>query len=199
MLAIVIENIQQAFNRVIRLDPDMPQRIRQLSNKTVRIECLPFQFNLYLQCVDDQIICHQHYQGKCDTTISGTPWAMASLGLGSWANQSSLFAGEVTITGDMEFGQDIKRLIDDFSIDWEEVLSPMMGDVLAHQMVGGARHLLNWGLETGQALKQNFTEFTQEEIKLFPAKEAVKDFCHDVDQLRLAYDRLEARVQNIKD
>ncbi len=192
----LLTSLETALNYYLRLDPETLERLGRLQGKVIAIElrgpditfyALPGRYGLRLQ---------SHWEDEVDTTISGTPLAMTRLGLGD--SSRALFSGDVTITGDVETGQRFKRILDDMEIDWEEQLSRFTGDLIAHRTGDLVRDGLDWGRRVLESLREDISEYLQEESRILPARAEVSRFMDEVDRLRDDVARLEARVQRLQ-
>jgi ubiquinone biosynthesis protein UbiJ len=129
--------------------------------------------------------------------LHGTPLGMARLGLGS-DTAGTLFSGEVEITGDIETGQAFRAILDGMDIDWEEQVSRVTGDVVAHQLGNLARKAGAWLRHGGQTLEQDIGEYLQEESRVLPSRIEIENFIADVGMTAMAVERLEARLQRLR-
>ena len=89
-------------------------------------------------------------------------------------------------------------ILDGIDIDWEEHLSRVTGDVLAHQVGNVARGMLEWGRNTLDTVSRDVAEYLHEESRDLPTRGEVDEFLARIDTLRLDVDRLEARVQRLQ-
>jgi ubiquinone biosynthesis protein UbiJ len=192
--------IEGALNRYLRLDPDVLPRLSALDGKVIAIELKELDWSWYLLPGAGGIQVRNGYEGIADTKLCGTPWALLRLGTQKQGSDSSaLFSGDVEISGDVELGQRFKRILDEIDIDWEELLSKIVGDVLAHQVGNTARRTRKWGTQSLEALGQNFAEYQQEEARNLPTVYEMTEFLKAVDTLRDDVDRIEQRVRRLKD
>lgn len=99
------------------------------------------------------------------------------------------------VHGDSEAAHALQQLLAKINIDWEEELSKYTGDVIAHQSFYVFKQLRQYQQYASNSLEEMITEYLQEESGLLPTKYEVDEFMHDVDQLRLEVDRLEARIK----
>lgn len=106
--------------------------------------------------------------------------------------------GAVEISGDVELGRRFKELLDGIVIDWEEQLSRLTGDVIAHQIGRSVRAAHAFGTDTLHTLGRNFAEYQQEEARNLPAATEVAEFLAAVDVLRDDTARLEARIARLQ-
>ena len=84
---------------------------------------------------------------------------------------------------------------DDF--DWEEQLSRVTGDVVAHQFGKAVRSVRRFVTQSTETLSLDITEYLQEEARLLPAKTEIMQHLQDVDRIRADTDRLDARLHRL--
>lgn len=196
----VQKGLQSAINRYLRLDPDSNARMAALNGRCIGIELVGLDLQLFIHPGEQGIRLSDHLDAdaEADTILRGTPLGMARLGLGQ-DTEKTLFSGAVTISGDVETGQTFKGILDAMDIDWEEQLSKLTGDVIAHQLGNGARRigtLLKHGRRT---LQQDIGEYLQEELRVLPSRIETENFSSDVTRLSIDADRLAARIRRLQD
>ena len=101
------------------------------------------------------------------------------------------------ILGDSDTGQQFQDMLSAVDWDWEEQLSQLTGDVVAHQAGRLAREAIQFISNSSRTLQQDISEYLQEEARLLPARIEVGYFLEEVDQLRADVDRLSARVDRL--
>ena len=193
----ITSGLEAALNTALRLDPVAFGKLGRFSGKVIAIELQGLELTLYLLPGTDGINLMNQYEAEPDTVLSGTPLAMAKMALGPDASKV-LFAGEVTIRGDVETGQAFKRLLDELDIDWEEQLARFTGDIAAHKLGQLFRATTHWGRQALDILGQDATEYFQLEGQDLPVPAAVRQFLHEVDELRDDTARLEARLTRLR-
>lgn len=189
----LVSALDAALNQVLQLDPRAEQRIQAMEGKLLALHIRGPNLTVYLLPVDGRLQVHAFAEGHIDTTISATPYGLARLALQQDASDA-MFKGDVKIVGDVEFGQAIKALLGNIDIDWEELLSKVVGDVAAHQVGRGVRGLINWGEQAGDSLQQDLAELLQHEMRVLPQRVDVEQFLDDVDALRADLERFELRL-----
>ncbi|MGB5261493.1 MAG: SCP2 sterol-binding domain-containing protein [Gammaproteobacteria bacterium] len=193
----LISGLDMAINRYLRLDPETLARMGQLDAHCIAIELRGLDLTLYALPGRDGLTITDHCADTPDTTISGTPIGLARIGLGR-QKERALFSGEVEIRGNVESGQAFQDILEGMDIDWEEQLSQLTGDVVAHN-VGNVVRRAGELLRQGSAItRQNTTEYLQEELRVLPARIEIDNFCADVTQLAMDVDRLAARVARLE-
>jgi ubiquinone biosynthesis protein UbiJ len=189
--------LETTLNTALHLDPEAINKLERFSGKIIAIELQGLELTLFLLPGPDGISLMSQYDAEPDTILSGTPLAMAKMALGPDASKV-LFAGEVTIRGDVETGQGFKRLLDELDIDWEEQLARYTGDIAAHKLGELFRATLAWGQQALDILGQDATEYFQQEGQDLPVAASVRQFMHDVDTLRDDAARLESRLARLQ-
>jgi ubiquinone biosynthesis protein UbiJ len=152
---------------------------------------------LFTRVEADRLRLLPEYEGAPDAHISGTPIAFAKLGV-MQQSRGALFSGEVTIRGDVELGRRLRDLLEGMEIDWEEHLSRLTGDIVAHQVGNVARGVATWARQSADALARDAGDYLQYETQQLPGRAEVEEFMQRVDGLRNDVERLEARVQRLQ-
>jgi ubiquinone biosynthesis protein UbiJ len=116
----------------------------------------------------------------------------------SHASADQLFSGSVEITGDSALAQQFAEALFSLDIDWEEQLSHLTGDVLAHEVGNLGRGLFKWGESVRKTAGLNLKEYLQEELRLLPTREEIEPLLVDIDHLRDDVERLSARIERLQ-
>ncbi len=185
------------INRVLQLDEDILPRLQSMQGKVIAIEVRGLDVSLYIIPEANKLTVYGRFEGEPDTTLRGTPLALMRMGLAKHASDV-LFAGDVEISGDVELGQQFSEILEALDIDWEEHLSHFTGDLVAHKVGNLVRGALSWGQQTVDTLRQDVTEYLQEESEAVPNQDEAEGFISQVDELRADVDRMEARVKRLE-
>ena len=195
--ASLLAGLEAALNRYLRLDPDAMVRMAALQQRTIAIELTPLQLTLYVIPGENGVQLRSQLESGPDTLLRGTPLGLAQLGLGSQGGKT-LFSGSVTIEGDVETGQAFKAILDEMDIDWEEQLSRLTGDVIAHQLGNTARRTASALRNGRRTLEQDLREYLQEELRVLPTRIEIENFTTDVSRIGMDTDRLAARIWRLQ-
>ena len=187
--------LESAINDYLKLDSNSDSRLRQLSGKRLRLTLKPVTLNFCFS--DSKVKLEEKAPESVDTILSGYPWAYLQLAL-SQNNDTRLFQQQLHLEGDVELGMQVKALFDEMNIDWEEHLSKITGDVLAHSIATFSRKAVKFTDDIKKSLTLNLSEYLQEEARLTPGREELNDFFDDVDALRLHLDRLTAKLEQVE-
>ena len=188
--------IETACNRVLGLDPNSAARMESFEGKVIAIALQGLDLRLYMLPGSSGMQVLSHYEHAPDVVLHATPAVLWSLARGGDAARMML-RDELRVEGDTQLGQDFKALLDGLDIDWEEHLSGVFGDLIAHQVSRGVQTGIRWSAATVGSLEQDIGEFVQEEARLVPSGPEMAQFMDGVDELRADTDRLEARLQRL--
>ena len=197
LTARLLAGLEAVLNRYLRLDPDAMARMAALQPRAIAIELTPLQLTLYVVPGENGIQLRSRLESGPDTVLRGTPLGLAQLGLGSQGGKT-LFSGNVSIEGDVETGQAFKAILDEMDIDWEEQVSRLTGDVIAHQLGNTARRAAS-ALQRGRhTLERDINEYLHEELQVLPTRVEIENFSADVARLGMDTDRLAARIRRLQ-
>ncbi|MEJ2456592.1 MAG: SCP2 sterol-binding domain-containing protein [Candidatus Thiodiazotropha sp.] len=188
--------LEQLLNQAIRLDPETPKRLSPLHGRVIELQLVGLGLSLFLIPEPNGIQLLSAFEGEADCTLRGTPLDLARM-RGSQESANQLFRGSVEISGDSHLAQQFGDFLAGLDIDWEEQLSKLTGDVIAHEIGNATRGLLSWGRSQSQTFEQNLQEYLQEELRLTPSRLEIDPFFSDVDRLRDDVERLEARIARL--
>jgi ubiquinone biosynthesis protein UbiJ len=187
--------LETAVNRYLALSPEGARRLAALDGKVIALEIRGLGQTLYLTPGTDGLQVHDAWSGPVDAIVSGTPLSLLRLQIE--ADRIPTSVEVVEISGDADVAQDLRAILDGVEIDWEEQLSRLLGDVIAHQLGRAVRAARSWTHNAVDMLCQNLSEYLQEEADLVARRYEVEQFVAGVDELRMDVDRLDLRVQRL--
>jgi len=189
--------IETSLNKYLQLDPEALPRFAVLEGKIIEVEVTGLNQHLFLFPSADGFMVLMAFDGDADATISGSPLALARLGMAD-DPRDQLFAGEVEIKGDTRVANQFSKLLSQLNIDWEELLAQNVGDIAAHKMGNIFKDMGQWIKRSSQSVNLDAGEYLQEEIHLSPANAELRNFIQQVDEVRESADRLAARIELLK-
>jgi ubiquinone biosynthesis protein UbiJ len=193
----LIAGLESAINRYLSLDPDSGARMASLAGRCIGIDLRGPGLQLFIYPGEQGIRIKDHIDGEADAVLHGTPLGMVRLGLGN-STEKTLFSGAVSIDGDVETGQAFKAILDEMDIDWEEQLSRLTGDVIAHQLTNMTRRAGKALGHSRRTLEQDIGEYLQEELRVLPARIETGNFSAAVTRISIDADRLAARIKRLQ-
>ncbi|MCU7920988.1 MAG: SCP2 sterol-binding domain-containing protein [Candidatus Thiodiazotropha sp. (ex Epidulcina cf. delphinae)] len=195
--AAALAGFEQLLNQAIRLDPETPARLAPMHGRVIGLELLGLGMSLYLIPGPAGIQLFSEFEGLPDCTLRGSLLDLANM-QGSRRSADQLFSGSVQIEGNTTLAQRFGEFLSDLEIDWEEQLSRLTGDVVAHEIGTLVRGAIGWGRALGETAEQDLREYLQEELRLLPGHYETAPFLNEVDRLRDDVERLEARIQRLE-
>lgn len=192
-----LKALEKAINHGLALDPASYAKLAALKGKRLEIIVAPLGINFFICFEDSQLKLLDSYEGQADTIIHSNPLGLIRLSLLPASKARSLFNDKIRLSGDIELGQQVKKLFDELDIDWEEHLAHFTGDVVAHQLGSLFRQGLSFKNQLSDSLRSNMRDYLQEECRVFPPREELDDFFHDIDKLSQDVERLQAHINQL--
>lgn len=197
ILTALIAALEAAFNRWLKLDPDALPRVTALQGRIIAVHITGLDLKVFFIPTASGVTISMDYQTEPDVTLSGSAMALSKLALSEDASKALIESG-VKIEGDLRTGQRFSEILKEVDIEWEELLSQIVGDIVAHQMGEAARSTQGWLKDTAHAMRLNTREYLQEESRVLPADAELNYYLDAVDTLRADTDRLTARIQRLQ-
>ena len=194
---IIASSLEKALKKYLQHDETSLVKLATLGDKVISIENTAPALTLFLFPSSDGIRVSTDYNGTPDAIIRGNPVALTAL-MTSTKNSDVLFSQHASIQGDTIIGQEFSNILKQINFDWEEELSRVTGDPVAHHIGRSVKTMSDWGNQLIQSSQANITEYLHEEIRLLPSRAEVNDFLNTIDQLRNDTDRLEQRIERLK-
>ncbi|MCK5726577.1 MAG: SCP2 sterol-binding domain-containing protein [Thiotrichaceae bacterium] len=196
-LALILSTIEVAINRYFKLDKKALVRLKDLDNNVICLHITGLDIRLYFLPDQHGIQVLGEYASDPDVTIHGSP--MALIRLGASKNKSkTLLDTDAYIEGDMGVANHFTNILKSVDLDWQEHLSHLVGDIITHQTASVIDQSKGWLDDTHHAMINNATEYMSEESKVLVTEAELSHYLDDVDTLHADMDRIEARVNRLK-
>lgn len=206
--ALLAASLQSGLNGVLALDRQSDARLERLSGRVLKLVLEGAGIELYFTAASGGIDVGLEVptgsagenEGTADTTVRGTPLALFSMAASQLGEGWTAPGSKVSIEGDAGLARDFERLFSRLDPDVEGALSGMFGDVIGHQLATGLRHGARRARETAGVAGDVLGEVLRDGARgarsgpLIGGAE-VRRFADQVDELRDAAERLEARVR----
>jgi ubiquinone biosynthesis protein UbiJ len=182
------------LNHVLSRNEWARERLRKFAGKRVEFRSAPLPV-LRLAITESGLIepINLADVAPCDLVVTLSPTEMTRLLARDEPTIASLdCAGPVDLA---EAVQDLLRRLD---WEFEEDLSRIFGDMLAHRMAGAGRDLISWQKGAALRLAQNFAEYWTEESPLLARSTEAAAFARDVEATRESCERLEDRIARLE-
>ena len=201
LFAALTATLETAFNAWLALDAqthgNARSRLQALQGKLICLHISNPDVQLYFLPTADQVRVTTRYAAAPDVTIHGSALGLMRLSASNDAGKAMLEHG-IKIDGDMGLGNHFSQILREIDVDWEELLSRAVGDVVAHHLGQVVRNAQGWLGDSSHAMRLNTQEYLQEEARLVPADAEIRQYLDAVDILRADTDRLEARLKRLE-
>jgi len=171
--------------------------LRALTGRTIAVRIEPPGLTTYLLPTPEGLQIQMESGARPDAILTGSLQAFARLGIGRSPHQA-LAAREIRIDGNTEVADALRKTFSGASREWRERISALLGPIVAGHVAGAADAAQAWAERTATTLREDVTEFLQEEVREIPAPAEGDAFLSGVDRLREDCDRLEARVTRLR-
>ncbi len=195
---LIASSLEQAINGALRYAPGTQNAISRLHGKRVALILTAPQLHIYLLFERNTVKVTRYCEDKPDLTIEGPLFSvLRQLGFNATAGQ--LLGSPVNLKGDAQLAQNLAQIIRSTDFDIEEPLSRLFGDVAAHQMGRAIKSAGQWLRRAGRELVNHSGHYLREESGWGITKTELNRFSEQVDQIRFATDRLEARLARLQE
>lgn len=194
MISFFLNAMSTLVNTVLAHDIQAASRLEKLEGACIQIEINGFivymSFDLGAISLSSDCVCDSV------TIIKGPIGAFMHLALAKNPREAGNLG--LCIEGDMAIGEALQSLFLNLDIDWEEWLSPWIGDTTAYQVGAVVRSSKQKGKEILNSARKRTGRYIQEDARLVPTATETDLFLQDVDTLRSDVDRLEVRLKMLQ-
>ena len=197
---LLTSGIELGINQLLKLDPASQARLKKLRGKQLKVSVrelpwpLIFNFSERVDVMAGQT--DENSSSQLDTFDCHIELALETLPeLKDSSKISHLIQqNKLVLEGDINVAQAFSGLIKDLDIDWKEQLSQYTGDVFAHQTFANMRSVFLSAQQNMQKFSDSLSQTLMAEPAVAISAEHVTAFCEQVNDLRSAAQRLEARL-----
>jgi len=183
--------LELVANEAINFDAATRRNLEKLDGKWLTIEVTPLGISFDL-CLGYPIRIGTDCEAESSLCITGTPGAFLRF------LQGNQHPKDMSISGDLALAQQLSALAATLDIDWEARLAEVMGDVSAHTLGQGIRRAGQWLSYVRSNFFADAEEYIHHEARSLPAREEAAFWADEVEQARMALDRLAARVKRLE-
>jgi len=189
--------IEQVANRLLSLDAEAHNKLVDFSDKIIHIQIEDLKLDYYFLFPGGSLIVQESSLKTVSASIRGK--LSAFIGAATLSNSGdAIFTGELHFSGEMNTARRFQEFVQSLQIDWQEPMSKMVGDVMAHNIAQGIKGFGGFVGQLFNTVKQDIPEYIQHEIQVTPSQSELNSLFEQVDLTRSQADRLIARVQRLK-
>jgi len=201
---VVVAVIEAALGVVVNRDPEWKTKVLPLQGKVIELELTDFSKSLFFLPSIDGILVQSDFQanpekdqnGNVDVAIRGSIAGFLEM-LEARRKGKKIIGGDVKFEGNVGVGQEFEILLSSLSPEWEESLSHVVGDPMAHKIGELNQQLGAYLRQALNTIGQNTSDYIHYEALLSPAPIEIDNFKSDVATLRSDLARLEARIRQL--
>jgi ubiquinone biosynthesis protein UbiJ len=195
LLTGLLAGVEHGLNRVLAMDSTALPRLARLDGKVISIDCQSPALQLFLLPSGEGLQLASQWSAA-DCTLRAPAASLLRLALAK-DKTSVLHRPEVELDGDSAALLELTNILQDLELDWEYELSRWLGPVGSQLLGGHLRSRANWAGNSLDSLRHNLADYLSEESRhLVGQREADARFA-ELDQLKLALDRLDARIEHL--
>ena len=193
---LLLRPVQRMLDAGVRYSTTAEALCAQLEGKSLQIQPGPTAWAVYFIAEKGRLRLLPGQIDTPDAVISGSVANLARLAAAD--PEQVIREGKVRISGNAEVAEEFRALLDMVRPDWEEELSRLIGDPLAHSAGRAVRELRGWARGVRSSLGRSLAEYLTEESRDVAGAYELQEFCADVDALARDVDRAEAQLKQLK-
>jgi ubiquinone biosynthesis protein UbiJ len=195
-----LETLLQPFaallNRQIQSQTPARELCAELEDRVFAVRVKDTALVMYIIVGSGEIFLTNEYSDDPDVVVSGSLLSLARLA--GPDGDRTIRDGTVDLTGDAELAPRFLDLLQFGRPDLEEELSGVVGDVVAHSIGDMARSVGRWGKAARSTLREDVSEYLQEESRAVPSRYETDVLRKRVESLREDIARFEARLKRLE-
>ena len=195
-LETLLRPLAALLNRQIQAKTPARELCAELEDRVFAVRVKDTSLAMYIIVGAGEIFLVSEYGDDPDVVVTGSLLSLARLA--GPEGDAVIRDNAVDLTGDAVLAQQFQRLLRYGRPDLEEELSGAVGDVVAHTVGEFARSVARWGKEARSTLRQNVSEYLQEESRTVPSRYETDAFRKKVESLRDDVARFEARLKRLE-
>lgn len=192
-----LAGLENVINRALQLDPSSASKLAALENNAFALELTEPDLAMSINIASGQLHLSHGVIEQATTTLKGH-WGEFAKIASAADPAAALINGNVVITGDTAPILELRRLLSELDIDWEQPLADAFGDVAAHQIGSGLRAGQRWIRSASKNLRRQLEDFLLEESQLVPHPYQTENFYTELEDVSARTERLEAKVRRLQ-
>ncbi|MFC5694121.1 SCP2 domain-containing protein [Pseudomonas sp. GCM10022186] len=192
----LLAGIELGLNRVLSLDSTALPRMAALEGSVIEVDCQSPALKLFLLPGGDGLKLAAHWSAPADCRLSAPAGSL--LKLATTREKTAVLHGpEVALDGDSAVLLELAAVLQDLELDWEYELSRWLGPVGTQLLAGHLKSRTGWAGQGLDSLRQNLADYLAEESRTLVGRREADARFAELDRLKLALDRLEARAERL--
>jgi ubiquinone biosynthesis protein UbiJ len=195
LLTGLLAGVELGLNRVLQMDSTALPRLARLEGTVIEVDCQSPALKLFILPGTDGLQLASQW-GGADCTLSAPASSLLRLALAK-DKTAILHRPDFTLSGDSGVLLELAGILQDLELDWEYELSRWLGPVGSTLLAGHLRSRVNWAGDSLDSLRQTLADYLAEESRSLVGEREAQARFTELDDLKLALDRLDARLERL--
>ncbi|MFI8480406.1 SCP2 domain-containing protein [Pseudomonas sp. NPDC078700] len=196
LLSGLLAGVETGLNRVLTMDSTALPRLEPLAGKVIAVDCLSPAISLFIMPDGEGLMLAAHWEGDVDCRLRAPASSLIRLATSS-DKTAVLHSPEVELEGDSAVLLDFAAVLQDLELDWEYEVSCWLGPVGSQLVSSHLRSRVGWTTQTLETLRLNLADYLSEESRTLVGQREANARFTELDDLKLALDRLDARIERL--
>lgn len=192
----LLASAERGLNGVLRLDPTALRRLARLSGRIIEIQCTAPAWRLFILVDEEGLRLASSWAADADCRLRAPASSLLRLAL-SRNKTAVLHGADVEIDGDSGALMNLAEVLQDLELDWEYEVSRWLGPVGAQLLGTSLRSPVEWVRDSAGSLRQDLADYLSEESRMLVGQAEAEARFAELDAMKLALDRLEARIDRL--
>lgn len=192
----LLASAERGLNGVLRLDPTALRRLARLSGRIIEIQCAAPAWRLFILVDEEGLRLASSWAADADCRLRAPAGSLLRLAL-SRNKTAVLHGADVEIDGDSGALMNLAEVLQDLELDWEYEVSRWLGPVGAQLLGTSLRSPVEWVRDSAGSLRQDLADYLSEESRVLVGQAEAEARFAELDAMKLALDRLEARIDRL--
>ena len=191
--------LEGSLEKVLALDPASAQRLLRLQGKCLQLDLEGLDITLFITFESGNLHVGLDSEQEPDTVISASPVALFGMAAPGESSDWGMPGSRVNISGDANLARDIERVFSRLEPDWQRPFSALFGDTMGYQVASGLRQGADAARKAAEDSARMAGDWLRDDSDLLIKPQQLRDFSRAVDDLSDATDRLQARLELIRE
>ena len=193
LLTGLLAGVELGLNRVLQMDSTALPRLARLSGKVIAVDGQSSLLQLFILPSATGLQLAANWQAPIDCQLSASPSSLLQLAMAK-DKTAILHRPEISLSGDSGVLMELAAILQDLELDWEYELSRWLGPVASTLLAGHLRSRARWTSASLDSLRLDLADYLSEESRSLEGQREADARFAELDQLKLALERLDARV-----
>lgn len=194
--AALLAGVEAGLNKVLALDATALPRLAALQGRVIAVDCTAPALRLFLLPGADGLRLAGHWEAPADCTLRAPAGRLLELAVRR-DKSAVLHAPDVELDGHSACLLDLAAILQDLELDWESALAEWLGPLGAVALARPLQGAGQWSGDALASLRLNLADWLAEEARLLAGRQEAEARFAELDDLKLALDRLEARSERL--